>query len=105
MPARVSVSVHGWCPGDLGMRFCTWQALVAEPLLTYNAPRASMANGCMGWSPVRGSPDPITVGASVGTIPVADKAYLPTSPATPPDSPPPQGRTPGPPAPPGAHPS
>src|SRR5438445_12050430 len=75
MPARVSVSVHGWCPGDLGMRFCTWQALVAEPLLTYSAPRASMANGCTGWSQLRGSTDTITVGASVGTIPVAGKEY------------------------------
>ena len=30
MPARVSSSTHGRCPGDLGMRFSTWQALVAD---------------------------------------------------------------------------
>src|SRR5438128_223946 len=38
MPARVSSSVHGRYPGELGIRFCTWQALVAEPLLTYTTP-------------------------------------------------------------------
>jgi len=75
MPARVSSSVHGLWRGDFGIRFCIWHALVAEPLLTYMAPCASITNGCIGWSPVNGRPERITVGASVGTLPVVGNAY------------------------------
>jgi hypothetical protein len=56
------------------MRFSTWQALVAEPELTYSPPRASIANGCMGWSPVSGSPETIVSGLPVGAIPSSGSA-------------------------------
>jgi Phage major capsid protein E len=42
--------------------------LVAEPELTYSPPRASIAKGCIGWSPLSGNPETITSGAAVGAI-------------------------------------
>src|SRR4029453_3738273 len=38
-------------------------------MLTYRLPRASMANGCMGGSPLRGMPDRRTSGPPVGREP------------------------------------
>ena len=49
-------------------RFCTWQELVAEPRSTKRSPWASMAKGCIGWSPVSGRPETIDFGRPLGGI-------------------------------------
>src|SRR5437016_11422011 len=56
-PPRVSSSVQGFSPGDLSVRFFSWQELVALATSTYIAPSALMANGCIGWSPPSGKPE------------------------------------------------
>ena len=48
------------------MRFCFSQAFVAEPMETNRLPSASMAKGCIGWSPVIGMPLRIVSGLPVG---------------------------------------
>src|ERR1700730_348697 len=68
--------MHGSCPGECGMRFFTSQALVADPRSTNRFPAASIANGCMGWSPVSGRPETIVSGFSPGTIAPWDDAIV-----------------------------
>src|SRR5262252_7532026 len=75
MPPRVTSSVHGFAPGDLSCRFCSWQALVAVATSTYMDPSALMVNGCMGWSPPSGNPETIVSGGSRGTMEPADSEY------------------------------
>src|SRR5258708_23787994 len=53
MPARVSSSVQGSAPGDLSVRFFSWQELVALATSTYINPAALMMKGCIVWSPPR----------------------------------------------------
>src|SRR5262245_66355031 len=66
MPARVSSSVQGLLPGECGIRFFTSQAFVADPIDTNRLPSASMAKGCIGWSPVIGMALKIVSGLPVG---------------------------------------
>src|SRR5262245_31983998 len=63
-------------PGELGIRFATWQELVAEPRSTYSPPCASILNGCIGWSPVSGSPETITSGDPLGATAPAGRASI-----------------------------
>ncbi len=48
------------------MRFLTSHAFVAEPIETNILPLASIAIGCIGWSPVIGIPLSIVSGFAVG---------------------------------------
>src|ERR1700689_780358 len=67
-PPRVSSSVQGSAPGDLSVRFFTWQALVAVATSTYIDPSALMRKGCIGWSPPRGNPETMVSAVPLGTI-------------------------------------
>src|ERR1700693_6656558 len=67
IPPRVSSSVQGSAPGDLSVRFFSWQELVAVATSTYMDPAGLMTNGCMGWSPPKGNPGTIVWGGSRGT--------------------------------------
>src|SRR5207244_10981375 len=67
-PPRVSSSVQGFSPGDLSVRFFSWQELVALATSTYIAPSALMANGCIGWSPPSGKPETMVSAGPLGTM-------------------------------------
>src|SRR5260370_39501819 len=68
MPPRVSSSVQGAAPGDLSVRFFSWQELVAVATSTYINPSALMMKGCIGWSPPRGNPETMGSAEPAGTI-------------------------------------
>src|SRR6202045_2207443 len=73
MPPRVSSSVQGSAPGDLSVRFFSWQALVALATSTYINPSALMMNGCIGWSPPRGNPETMVSAEPRGTMEPAER--------------------------------
>src|SRR5260370_41923137 len=68
MPPRVSSSVQGAAPGDLSVRFFSWQELVAVATSTYIDPSELMMNGCIGWSPPSGNPETIVSAEPLGTM-------------------------------------
>src|ERR1700674_6137180 len=75
MPPRVSSSVQGSAPGDLSVRFFSWQELVALATSTYIDPSGLMTNGCIGWSPPRGNPETMVSAEALGTMEPAGNEY------------------------------
>src|ERR1700730_10018684 len=75
MPPRDSSSVQGLAPGELRVRFFSWQELVALATSTYIDPSASIRNGCMGWSPPRGNADTTVSAEPRGTMEPVGKEY------------------------------
>src|SRR5260370_31831682 len=73
MPPRVASSVQGAAPGDLSVRFFSWQELVAVATSTYIDPSELMMNGCIGWSPPSGNPETIVSAEPLGTMEPAGK--------------------------------
>src|SRR5258708_25198406 len=75
MPPRVSSSEQGFAPGDLSVRFFSWQELVAVATSTYIDPSELMMNGCIGWSPPSSNPETIVSAEPLGTMEPAGNEY------------------------------